>query len=175
MLRKKFRSTSTMVASSETGGVKPMAIGGRMVRERERLLGMTDAERAWRAQYLKDQVLAKHEPVDVPEYWKERTNPIRRFYQAPLDGLWKALTPVMGKERAFYVRFWTGKLLMATTVLYAGAYYFKYNSNDWTRKGGWRVITSRQSVLPGDANYPATSDKSKPSDYADRGFGKSPI
>lgn len=45
-----------MVHASETGGVRPMAIAGRMVRERERLVGMTDAERAWRAQYLKDQV-----------------------------------------------------------------------------------------------------------------------
>ena len=83
------------MAASETGNVKPMAIGGRMVRERERLVGMTDAERAWRAQYLKDQVLSHKEPVYVPEYWKERTNGIRRAYQAPLDGLWKALTPVL--------------------------------------------------------------------------------
>lgn len=45
-----------MVHASETGGVRPMGIAGRMVRERERLVGMTDAERAWRAQYLKDQV-----------------------------------------------------------------------------------------------------------------------
>lgn len=42
--------------ASETAGARPMAIAGRMVRERERLVGMTDAERAWRAQYLKDQV-----------------------------------------------------------------------------------------------------------------------
>lgn len=43
--------------ASETGGARPMAIAGRMVRERERLVGMTDAERAWRSQYLKDQVI----------------------------------------------------------------------------------------------------------------------
>lgn len=35
----------------------------------------------------------------MPEYWKERTNPIRRFYQAPLNGLWKALTPVLVSKR----------------------------------------------------------------------------
>lgn len=34
--------------SSDTGGVTPMPIGGRMVRERERLLGMTTEERNWR-------------------------------------------------------------------------------------------------------------------------------
>lgn len=99
--------------ASDTAGARPMAIAGRMVRERERLVGMTEAERAWRAQYLKDQVgfsffpsnlysplflsqvLSKREPVHVPEYWNARTNPIRRFYQAPLDAVWKALTPVI--------------------------------------------------------------------------------
>lgn len=45
--------------------------------------------------FVSPQVLTKREPVDVPEYWKERTNPIRRFYQAPLNGLLKVLTPVL--------------------------------------------------------------------------------
>jgi hypothetical protein len=81
--------------SSNTGGVKPMAIAGRMVRERERLHGMTDQERAWRKQWLQDQVLSKNEPREVPEYWKERINPIRRFYMAPLNAVHRALTPVI--------------------------------------------------------------------------------
>lgn len=84
-----------MVAQSDTGGVKPFPIGGRLVRERERLLGMTDEERAYRKQYLKDQILAHDEPREVPEYWLERTNPIRRFYQFPLATVEKALTPVI--------------------------------------------------------------------------------
>lgn len=81
--------------ASNTGGVKPMTITGRMVRERERLLGMTQEERAWRAQWLKDQQLAPNEPRHVPEYWKERLNPIRRTYKAPLDLVQKALSPVV--------------------------------------------------------------------------------
>lgn len=81
--------------SRSTGGVEPMGIAGRMVRERERLLGMSTEERAWRAQWVKDQHLAPNEPVHVPEYWKERINPIRRFYRAPLDGLYNALKPVL--------------------------------------------------------------------------------
>jgi NADH dehydrogenase (ubiquinone) 1 beta subcomplex subunit 6 len=84
-----------MVASSDTGGVKAFPIGGRMVSERERCIGMTDEERAWRKQYLKDQILSKNEPRYVEAYWKERTNPIRRFYMFPLDQLHKALTPVL--------------------------------------------------------------------------------
>ncbi|XP_055713546.1 uncharacterized protein LOC129807951 [Phlebotomus papatasi] len=161
--------------SSETGGVKPMAIGGRLVRERERLFGMSDAERAWRKQFLKDQILAPHEPVHVPQYYREITNPIRRFYQWPLNKLWEILTPSLGGQRAYAVRFWIGKGLMITGGIYAAFYYFKYNTNDWTRKGGWRVIKSRRAVVPGEVNYPAVSDRSKPSDYAARGFNESPI
>lgn len=84
-----------MAESSTTGGVKPMAIAGRMVRERERLVGMTTDERAWRKQWLKDQVLSHNEPKHVPEYWKERINPIRRAYMAPLNALGSALEPIL--------------------------------------------------------------------------------
>lgn len=41
---------------------------------------------------------------------------------------------------------------------------------DWTRKGGWRVLSSKRSVNQGDAQFPKASDRSKPSDYASRGF-----
>lgn len=72
-----------------------MGIAGRTVNERERLLGMSVEERAWRKQYLLDQHLAPNEPVHVPEYWRERTNPIRRFYQTPLNGLQAILKPII--------------------------------------------------------------------------------
>lgn len=163
------------MASSDTGGVKPFPIAGRYVSERERLLGMTDSERAWRAQYLKDQILSPNEPRFVPELYKETMNPIRRFYRAPLDAVHRILTPVLGHHKAFHVRFWTGKFAMMIFGTYAIYYYFKYNQNDWTRKGGWRVTQSRVAILPGDPGYPRISDRTKPSDYCDRGFKQSPI
>lgn len=83
------------IPSSPTGSVKPMSIAGRMVRERERMIGMTPEERMWRAQWLKDQELTAREPVYVKEYYDAIRNPIRRAYQAPLNVLWKALTPIM--------------------------------------------------------------------------------
>lgn len=86
---------SATMEHSATGGVQPFPIGGRLVRERERLRGMTDEERAWRKLYLKDQILSKNEPVHVPEYWNEITNPIRRFYQFPSKMLESALSPVI--------------------------------------------------------------------------------
>ncbi|XP_044732795.1 uncharacterized protein LOC123295485 [Chrysoperla carnea] len=161
--------------ASETGGVKPFSIAGRMVRERERLVGMTDEERAWRKQWLKDQELTAREPVMPKDFYKERYNPIRRLYRAPLNALQVALTGSLGAERAFRVRFWTGKFLLAAAGIYATAYYFKYNDNDWTRKGGWRVLKSRVAVNPGDEGYPKVSDRTKPSDYGTRGFEKATI
>lgn len=161
--------------ASDTGGVKPFSIAGRLVRERERLLGMTDEERAWRKQWLKDQELTAREPVVPKDFYKERFNPIRRFYMAPLNKFENALTGSVGAQRAFTIRYFTGKALMAVTALYCTFYYFKYNSNDWTRKGGWRVIKSRTAVNPGDEGYPKVSDRTQGSDYASRGFKTSPI
>ncbi|XP_067625702.1 uncharacterized protein ND-B17 [Eurosta solidaginis] len=157
------------MASSETGGVKPMTIAGRTVRERERLLGMSNEERAWRKQWLKDLEL-DHGPRVVPEMERELLNPIRRFYRLPLDKMGDALAPVLGLTPARYVRFWVGKFAMGVVALYAGAYYLKYNQNDWTRKGGWRVISSRVVCNPGDEGYPKLSERTQPSEYATRGF-----
>lgn len=86
---------SENIPCSDTGGVKPMTIGGRMVRERERCIGMTNEERAWRAQWLKDQILTKREPVYVKELHDQFRNPIRRLYMRPLDTL--ILEPLIPK------------------------------------------------------------------------------
>lgn len=89
------KGASVSMPSSETGGVHPMSISTRLTDERERLLGMTDEERAWRRQWLKDQHLSPNEPAYVPEYYKQRFNPIRRFYRMPLDKLFAPLVPVL--------------------------------------------------------------------------------
>ena len=80
---------------SQSGGLKPMAIEGRMSRTRERCIGMTDAERAWRAKWVKDQILHADEPKIPEAYYKERFNPIRRFYRFPLDKFERAIFPMM--------------------------------------------------------------------------------
>lgn len=86
---------SENIPCSETSGVKPMTIAGRMVRERERCIGMTPDERAWRAQWLKDQILTEREPVYVKELHEQFRNPIRRFYLRPLDKI--ILEPLIPK------------------------------------------------------------------------------
>lgn len=96
-----------MLRSSDTGGVKPMAIAGRTVKERERLIGMTDEERAWRAKWLKDQVLTEREPVYVEEYWRSIRNPIRRLYVKPLNLFYHALVPVLVSRICIFNRDFT--------------------------------------------------------------------
>ncbi|XP_066146653.1 NADH dehydrogenase [ubiquinone] 1 beta subcomplex subunit 6 [Euwallacea fornicatus] len=159
-----------MGKASDTGGVVPMAIAGRLVRERERLLGMTDAERAFRKQWLKDQELSPNEPRVVPEIYKATHNPIRRFYRFPLNQYQNFLTPIVGAENAAVLRYLTAKAGMTIVLIYAGYYIFKYHSNEWDRKTGWKLFSTRPAVLPGDPGYPKLSDRTKPSDYASRGF-----
>ncbi|XP_053617845.1 uncharacterized protein ND-B17 [Plodia interpunctella] len=159
---------------AQTAGVKPMTIAGRVAVERERCLGMTDAERSWRKQWLKDQVLAPHEPVHVEEYYRELTNPIRRFYRKPLDVIFNALAPALGSERAMTMRYFTGKLGLIAIGILGTHYYFKYNGNDWSKQGGWRVMTTKPTVLPGQPGFPFKSTRTH-TDYADRGFKKSAL
>ncbi|XP_014218492.1 uncharacterized protein LOC111642901 [Copidosoma floridanum] len=158
---------------SDTGGVKAMAIQGRMARERERLIGMTDEERAWRAQWLKDQHL-HGEPVEPKNYYVERYNPIRRFYRYPLDKLESALKPLIGTNKAIITRHVIGKGGFLIASIYSTWYYFKYNAGDWTRKGGWKVTYNRIPTYPGDPGYPNFKEKTA-QEFATFGFENSPI
>jgi len=163
------------MAQSDTGGVKAFPIEGPFKNERTRIAGMTDADRAYRRQWLKDQILAENEPRTVPGFYEARYNPIRRFYRKPLDTIFKGLVPALGYERAGRMRWFTGKILMGLGAAYLTYYYFKYNQNDWTRKGGWRVLEAREMVTPGDSRFPMVSDRKESADYAARGFKASPI
>ncbi|CAH1390314.1 unnamed protein product [Nezara viridula] len=151
-----------------------MSLETELCRERERLRGMTDEERRWRAQWVKDQILSDCEPVEVCELQRELTNPIKRFYRAPLNAVYKILKPVIGANAAMWTRYCTSKFLMGLALIYGGTYYFKYNANDWTRKGGWRVVPNRPGVYPGDPEFPYCPKRS-PNEYANRGFDQSPI
>jgi len=72
-----------------------MNIKRRMASERERMLGMTDEERAWRKKWLNAQKLAPEEPIIPKGYYKEMYNPIRRFYRAPLNKFQNMLEPLV--------------------------------------------------------------------------------
>ena len=72
-----------------------MSLPGRFANERERLgPEFTDAERKWRIKWYKEQNLHPSEPIIVPELYCELRNPLRRFYQIPLNYLeHKLLSP----------------------------------------------------------------------------------
>lgn len=159
-----------MVKASATGGVKPFPIETRLGDIRERLLGMTEEERAYRKQWLKDQELSHNEPRIVPELYKKQYNIFRRAYRYPLDQVQKFLAPVVGDSAALKIRYFSGKIILGYVLLCSTAYYFQYNTHSWIRKGGFNVISARPAVVPGDPGFPKVSERSKGSDYADKGF-----
>ncbi|KAF0757319.1 Uncharacterized protein FWK35_00009602 [Aphis craccivora] len=161
--------------SSETGGKLPIDLEGRHRFVRQRLTNMTDEERAFRRKFLHDQHLSPDEPVAVPEIYYELNNPIRRAFRVPMNVFQDILTPKIGERAAFNVRFLTSKILMGITLVYVGAYYVLYNTNNWERKSGWRIHESRSQCVPGDPGFPRVSDRTLPKHYADRGFSSSPI
>ncbi|KYN03659.1 hypothetical protein ALC62_05530, partial [Cyphomyrmex costatus] len=160
--------------NSATLGDRPMTIARRMVRDRERMLGMTDEERAWRKKWLDAQKLAPEEPVYPKGYYEQMYNPIRRFYKAPMNKFENMLTPTIGRTPAAITRHLISKVTMAVFALYATYYYMKYNRMDWMRNGGWKITVSRQKM------YPDTKDlnvlyRTKGNQFFVNGFDKSPI
>lgn len=148
-----------------------MNIGGRLIYERERLFGMTDDERAWRAKFVKDQHLSPHEPVEVPQAYKELHNPIRRFYRAPGENFQKWLNPRVGAKWAEFIRYAIGKGSLVVLGIYCGVYYMKYNTNSWEQHNAVRVYSNKPYVLPGDPRYPLPNLDHPPSFYVDRARG----
>ena len=80
---------------------RPMSIEGPFCDERTRLDGMTDADRAWRKQWLKDQELSPNEPRHIPESRKH--NPIRLAMRFPLDWAFSKLEPKLVTNVAYVV------------------------------------------------------------------------
>ncbi|XP_018024556.1 uncharacterized protein LOC108680268 [Hyalella azteca] len=136
---------------------------------------MTDEDRAYRKQWLQDQILAESEPIEIPGYYEARYNPIRRAIMWPLNQVFKPINPRLGPQRAHFWRYLVGKGFMGIYFALGTIYYFKYNANDWTTGSGWRVYVSRTRQLPGHPDYGKPSPRQHPSDFADFGFKNSPI
>ncbi|XP_003706389.1 NADH dehydrogenase (ubiquinone) B17 subunit [Megachile rotundata] len=163
------------MASSNSGGVTVVTLGGRMARERERLIGMTDEERAYRAKFLKSLELAPEEPIIPKNFNKEYYNPLRRLYMAPLNKFESAITPMVGDCAAYAIRTLLGRSIIGIFVIYGGWYYYRYNTATWMRQSGWRVMRDRETVFPGTPEFPKITGPKKPNEYATFGFEKSPI
>ncbi|XP_031843972.1 NADH dehydrogenase (ubiquinone) B17 subunit [Nomia melanderi] len=161
--------------STPTGGVKPINIAGRVASERERLIGMTNEERAWRAKYLKSQILAPEEPLNTAEYYKASFNPLRRLYKAPMNLLERTiLIPVMGTVGGSVCRRVISLSIQGIIVIYCGWYHYRYNMSTWERHGGWHMTSTEPALIPTDKNYPNYKIK-KPNEYATLGFENSKL
>ncbi|KAG6795447.1 hypothetical protein HZU73_09230 [Apis mellifera caucasica] len=161
-----------MAPSKSDNDVKVMSIGGRVTNERERLIGMLEEERQWRARFLKSQNLAPDEPLMTKEYYKQLYNPFRRFYKLPFNKFEALLSPLIGKTPAVVIRNTTSKLIMTIVGIYCGWYYFKYNTYTWMKQSGWRQINTRDAAIPGIKNYKGLE---KPKAFATNNFENSPI
>ncbi|EFN85855.1 hypothetical protein EAI_12507 [Harpegnathos saltator] len=155
-------------------GDRPMSITRRMDRERERMLGMTDEERAWRKKWLKAQVLAPEEPVMPNNYYKEMYNPLRRFYKWPMNKFQNMLEPVIGPTPALFTRHIISKTAIGIFGVYWLYYHLKYHNMDWTRKGGWKITLSRPRMYPDNKDLDVLY-KVKGNQFHVNGFDKSPI
>lgn len=84
-----------------------MSIEGPYHHERDRV-SWSDADRQWRKQWIKDQILHPDEPRRVPELEKATRNPIRRFFAVPSAMLYRFLEPkvVSLKLLFFFYKFY---------------------------------------------------------------------
>ncbi|XP_071634876.1 uncharacterized protein Nd-b17 [Temnothorax longispinosus] len=155
-------------------GDRPMSIVRRVGRERERMLGMTDEERAWRKKWLDAQKLAPEEPVMPKGYYEQMYNPIRRFYMAPMNKVQNMLEPFIGKTSAYVLRHTLTRMAMGTFAVYCIYYHLKYNRMNWTRNGGWKITVSRQKMYPDNKDLNALY-KTEGKQFYVNDFDKSPI
>ncbi|KAK2720335.1 NADH dehydrogenase [ubiquinone] 1 beta subcomplex subunit 6-like [Artemia franciscana] len=156
-------------------GTKPMTIEGPTYDVRVRVggSGMTELDRQWRKQWVKDQQLTHREPVIDRKMIAQRMNPIRRFLRFPMDYLfYNVLEPKIGYRRAFIGRNMFTKIVLGMAFLEFAYYYLKYEKQNWTSLQGWHVYDTRPRILPGEPGYPNFTKK-QPNDYYDKGFKNS--
>lgn len=87
---------------SDTGGISPMTLEGMEQYTNFRIAGMSPDRRAWRKQWLEDQVLTHREPVHVPEHYTYFYNPFRRFFKWPLNKIYDFVEPYTVRRSLFH-------------------------------------------------------------------------
>jgi len=142
--------------------------------ERYRLAngGMTEADRALRRQWVMDQKLAPHEPVDIPAL--RPLNPIRRFYRVPMDLLFRGLAPVLGKSAADACRNVIPKAALFAAVFWAGVYQTQCNPSTWETDGGWHTFHTRRRFALGEEGFDKFT-KEESSFFYNKGFNNRKI
>jgi len=114
---------------------------------RNRLAGMTDAERAWRKKFVLDQHLKDDEPVYVPEMFGN-LNPVRRIYRIPWDIIERRfLVPKLGLVYGHYTRMLVPKLMMGGFAFMWFYYHLKYHQPNWMNPRRFEVMMFDQPLV----------------------------
>ncbi|CAK9293169.1 unnamed protein product [Gordionus sp. m RMFG-2023] len=149
----------------------PMSLQGKMRFERERLAGMTDAERKWRNQWLKDQEIKATEPVDIPELYTFYNNFFRRAFHWPMDTLFSLLVPIIGEKTAYWGRNIIPRIILYYVLCILTAYHLCFNERTWERGfSGKTVWTSQIPVYQVSDRTGALQYKMDYRHYADCNF-----
>eukprot|EP00088_Acartia_fossae_P032283 TRINITY_DN33064_c0_g1_i1.p1 TRINITY_DN33064_c0_g1~~TRINITY_DN33064_c0_g1_i1.p1 ORF type:complete len:202 (-),score=34.33 TRINITY_DN33064_c0_g1_i1:377-952(-) len=143
-----------------------------------------DMDREYRKKFLKANTWTKRDMSyhffylwDNPDYRKERLNPLRRIWQAPGEAFERALRPALGLHYAFITKTLLSKFMWGLGFAWYASYYFMYTSNDWTRQGGWTLLTSKPPTMPDNPSYPTPDPKwqrDKDNEYYSRNFNNFP-
>lgn len=138
---------------SESGGQPVFNTEGPMREVLYRCRGLTPAEREYRKQWLREQLLKETEPVVLHKEYELLYNPIKRFIRYPLDKLFLATVPYIGQAQAESYRWYTGKFGLGLLVVWSLQYIWKYRGNDWERRSFYQV-RSREEIAPNSSLYP---------------------
>merc|ERR1711976_728090 len=167
--------------SSETYGKKHVEVKGPFERYQARVdpeMNFNNADRAWRARWLKEQHHLKGgdgqdliKLYDNPEFQKARFNIFRRIWQTPMNLFEKALKGPLGDSKAAVVRYTTTKFGQLLVISWITVYYAMYNRRGWEKQQGWKVFPTKPAIYPGHPEWPhqQSAQKTK-TDYADYGF-----
>jgi len=159
--------------SHPTSGVKPMELMAEIWSDKYRLdVGMTDEERVFRRQWLKDQILAEDEPMNIKGWNEARWNPIRRVTRAPGDWFVEKVTPYVNETRAWKLRMFTKTTLGLFSAFVVMIYYGHHNhGKTWDHGKGAYRLEMKPCYLPGDPEYSQVIRYDKKW-YSDLGFNK---
>ncbi|XP_067949862.1 uncharacterized protein [Watersipora subatra] len=142
--------------------------------ERQRLpFQMSDADRALRQQWLRDQFLVDSEPRYIPEL--RPRNIFRRAFGYPWDVLTKSLSSSMGVERLRNFRYLAPKIGMFFVAIAFVGNYIKHNQISWEKVGGANIFTTKLAIYPGEPlpeNPIADYHEKSRGQFYDAGFSK---
>lgn len=173
-----YRTPKGMTETPAHVPQNPVCLEMHLRDERQRLAGMSKAEREWRQKYLDDQTLHTDEPFFIQDA-QMPLNPWRVLYRRPWDTLArKFLYPTFGIRRGHKIRQSVPKFMLAFIGFEFVFYYIKYCHETWKDAQRVATLTLNPQIANRDMiedKYPGLIEKAYPvfkvgSDFYDIGF-----